>query len=77
MTVDFSTPQQRLQRKLIRCACEVSGITITRRGQCYVLSGAGVDIMTVDLALVRPHELRTHGVAVRRTVDVERVKGPS
>jgi len=41
----------------IRQICAERGITITRVGVAWRLSGPGVSLVTADLGIVLPHEL--------------------
>ena len=55
----MSTTEQKRER--IRLECERRGITIEQRGgQCYLLRGLGVDLVTTDLAVVAGGDLRPY-----------------
>ncbi|MDP3512694.1 MAG: hypothetical protein Q8S20_08085 [Sulfuritalea sp.] len=52
--------RQQTQREAIATECAKRGIAIEKRGNSYLLRGAGVDVQTVDLALLTAFDLAPH-----------------
>ena len=59
-------PSATVKREAISAEIQRRGLSCTRQGNTWRISGSGIDILTTDLAYIEPSQLRPAGWELQR-----------